>query len=359
MFVLARFPETQPIADAARSSLVRIWHTVEQQVVHAIPGLIAIILIVVAGRFLTRLTTDLFTAIERGTVRIPAVHPETAHATRRLNVVLIWVMAVVVAYPLVPGSRTDAFKGVSVFLGLLATLRSTRIVGHTMSGLVLVYSRALRKGDIVRVNDLTMPKGVEPLSKLKADNPPVATVHVPKAAPVEEEAVLHADQAPFGLEQGEDQLEVVRTPQPLAQLLERGGCGAALEEQREDPVPELCLAFRELWLEVRPGRGAGADPDPAGLRGRVPAPRARRPRRERRLSADPRRCGGKSAFRDPARASAAQSHENRKCSSSRERLSKTIHRFRQTPRPVSHRRPPSNRRTFVLAGGSAALRTFV
>ena len=47
----------------------------------------------------------------------------------------------------------------------------------------------VKLNDIIHINDLRMPNGVEPISKLKADNPPVATVHVPKAAPVEEEAV--------------------------------------------------------------------------------------------------------------------------------------------------------------------------
>jgi large subunit ribosomal protein L25 len=42
--------------------------------------------------------------------------------------------------------------------------------------------------DILHVNDLRMPEGVEPVAKLKSDNPPVASVHVPKVAAVEEEA---------------------------------------------------------------------------------------------------------------------------------------------------------------------------
>ena len=42
-------------------------------------------------------------------------------------------------------------------------------------------------GQIVHANDLPMPKGVEPIAKLKADNPPIVTVQIPKAAPVEEE----------------------------------------------------------------------------------------------------------------------------------------------------------------------------
>ena len=42
--------------------------------------------------------------------------------------------------------------------------------------------------DILHVNDLQMPAGVEPIAKLKADNPSVASVHVPKVVAVEEEA---------------------------------------------------------------------------------------------------------------------------------------------------------------------------
>ena len=45
----------------------------------------------------------------------------------------------------------------------------------------------VKLNDIIHVNDLKMPEGVEPISKLKADNPPVATVHVPKVVAVEEE----------------------------------------------------------------------------------------------------------------------------------------------------------------------------
>ena len=37
------------------------------------------------------------------------------------------------------------------------------------------------------VNDLKLPEGVEPIPKLKTDNPPVVSVHVPKVVVVEEE----------------------------------------------------------------------------------------------------------------------------------------------------------------------------
>ena len=46
----------------------------------------------------------------------------------------------------------------------------------------------LEVGDSIHVNELVLPKGVEPIAKLKHDNPAVVTVQVPKAMVVEEEA---------------------------------------------------------------------------------------------------------------------------------------------------------------------------
>ena len=40
----------------------------------------------------------------------------------------------------------------------------------------------------LHVNDLVMPNGVAPVSKLKHDNPAVVSVHVPKEIVIEEEA---------------------------------------------------------------------------------------------------------------------------------------------------------------------------
>ena len=78
------------------------------------------------------------------------IYPETAQPTRRLVTALLWLFAVVVAYPYLPGSQTEAFKGISVFLGLMVTLGSSGLVNQIMSGFTITYSRALRLGDFVR-----------------------------------------------------------------------------------------------------------------------------------------------------------------------------------------------------------------
>jgi large subunit ribosomal protein L25 len=50
-----------------------------------------------------------------------------------------------------------------------------------------VDMKNMKLDDIIHVNDLNMPEGVEPVPKLKTDNPPVVSIHVPRVAAVEEE----------------------------------------------------------------------------------------------------------------------------------------------------------------------------
>ncbi|XLM23383.1 hypothetical protein MKD33_21160, partial [Chromobacterium piscinae] len=83
----------------------------------------------------------LFGAVERGQLDLPGLHAETVGATRRLAAVVLWLFALIVAYPYLPGAGSDAFKGVSVFFGLMVTLGSAGLMNHAMSGLVLIYSR--------------------------------------------------------------------------------------------------------------------------------------------------------------------------------------------------------------------------
>lgn len=45
--------------------------------------------------------------------------------------------------------------------------------------------KGLNLDDIVHVNELVMPEGVEPITKLKTDNPPVVSIHVPRVVAAE------------------------------------------------------------------------------------------------------------------------------------------------------------------------------
>jgi small-conductance mechanosensitive channel len=153
-WLLARFPYTLPWSRRLGGFLWELIVSLSSDAAAAIPGLLTVALIFLLTRLLTRGLQLLFDMAERGQLRFPGLHPETAGATRRLLSVVLWLFALTIAYPYLPGADSDAFKGMSVFFGLLVTLGSAGIMNHAMSGLVLVYSRALRAGDFVRIGDV-------------------------------------------------------------------------------------------------------------------------------------------------------------------------------------------------------------
>ena len=153
-FVLRRFPYTRPLGESLRASALSLFGSLGQMFVNALPGLSTVLVIVLITRVMVRLTGALFDAVDRKSVALPGIHPETAQPTRRLVVALLWLFALVVSYGYLPGSDSDAFKGASVFVGLIVSLGSTGIMNQIMSGFTITYSRALRVGDFVKVGDI-------------------------------------------------------------------------------------------------------------------------------------------------------------------------------------------------------------
>jgi small-conductance mechanosensitive channel len=62
---------------------------------------------------------------------------------------------VVVIWPKIPGSSSDIFKGVSVFLGLLVSFGSSSAIGNMVAGLVITYMRPFVLQDRVKIGDVT------------------------------------------------------------------------------------------------------------------------------------------------------------------------------------------------------------
>jgi small-conductance mechanosensitive channel len=59
----------------------------------------------------------------------------------------------VIAYPYIPGSESDAFKGVSIFLGVLLSIGSSSFVSNIIAGYAITYRRLFKVGHRVRVGD--------------------------------------------------------------------------------------------------------------------------------------------------------------------------------------------------------------
>ncbi|WP_114238740.1 mechanosensitive ion channel family protein [Dyella sp. C9] len=152
-FVLRQFPYSRPWGLRLGQYLIDLGLGVLMAVVHQIPNLLMLVVIFLVTRAVVRLVSAWFHAVERGAAHVGWLEAPTAAVTRRLVSVAIWLFALIIAYPHIPGAGSYAFKGVSVFVGVMVSLGSTGIVNQVMSGLVVLYSRAVRVGDYVFVGE--------------------------------------------------------------------------------------------------------------------------------------------------------------------------------------------------------------
>ncbi|MDH5626397.1 MAG: mechanosensitive ion channel family protein, partial [Nitrospira sp.] len=68
---------------------------------------------------------------------------------------LVIVFAAIACFPYIPGSQSEGFRGISVFLGLLISLGSAAAIGNIIAGVVLTYMRPFQVGDRVKIADTT------------------------------------------------------------------------------------------------------------------------------------------------------------------------------------------------------------
>jgi small-conductance mechanosensitive channel len=119
-----------------------------------VPDLIFLAVLIIVVRYVLRIFRVFFDAVEQGTVTLSDFDPEWGSPTFRVVRICVLAFAMVVAYPYIPGSNSEAFKGVSIFVGLLLSIGSTSFVANIIAGYTLIYRRAFKPGDRIKVDDV-------------------------------------------------------------------------------------------------------------------------------------------------------------------------------------------------------------
>lgn len=153
-YVLRCFPYTRPWGEEMRSYLWGFTTWFVHSIVLAVPGVFTVIVILLATRFAVQIVRMIFDRVQQRSISIPFLDAETANPTRRIVTWLMWAFAIVMAYPYLPGSNSDAFKGVSVLIGLMISMGSSGVVSHATSGLIIMYSKFMRVGEFVRIGEV-------------------------------------------------------------------------------------------------------------------------------------------------------------------------------------------------------------
>ena len=119
-----------------------------------LPHLFYIVIIAVITRYILKILRFFALEIERGILKIKGFHPEWAHTTYVLARMMLWVLALVIMFPHLPGSDSDAFKGISIFLGVLISLGSSSAISNAVAGIVISYMRPFQVGDWIKSGEI-------------------------------------------------------------------------------------------------------------------------------------------------------------------------------------------------------------
>lgn len=152
-FVLSRFPYTRPWGESLNSYLVELARYLFDGIVSAVPGLGVAVAIFFIARGLSAFVQRLLKRMAAHGDNDAWLNQETLAPTRRLSALAVWLFALAMAYPYLPGAGTEAFKGLSVLLGLMVSLGASSVIGQAASGLILTYTRTLRPGEYVRIGE--------------------------------------------------------------------------------------------------------------------------------------------------------------------------------------------------------------
>lgn len=153
-FVLGQFAFTRPWAEAMTGWIATELSRWGHGIAAAVPGLVAAAAILLLARLIAQTISVTFRGLQSGRFKLFGIDSELAEPTRKLVVAVVWLFAIAMAYPYLPGAQTDAFKGLSVLVGLMISLGASSIVGQAAGGFTIIYSRTMSVGDIVRVGDV-------------------------------------------------------------------------------------------------------------------------------------------------------------------------------------------------------------
>ena len=153
-FVFGRFPYTRPWAERLTSYVGGVAADITDAFVDAVPGLVMVAVIGALAHVCTKILRAVALGVKAGRYELLGIDRDTVGLARRLATAFVWLFALAMAYPYLPGSSSDAFKGLSVLIGVMLSVGASGLVAQAAGGLILTFGHVLRQGEWVRVGDI-------------------------------------------------------------------------------------------------------------------------------------------------------------------------------------------------------------
>ena len=152
-FVLLSFVQTRPFAQLLLTYVSQPLIDVILGFFSYLPNLITLFIIFLVTSYLIKGLRLFMDNIEAGTIEWKDFEPSWIKPTFNIARVVIILIAIVFAYPHIPGSDSRAFQGLTILAGLMVSFGSNTVISNMMAGLFVIYRRSTNIGDRIKVGD--------------------------------------------------------------------------------------------------------------------------------------------------------------------------------------------------------------
>lgn len=153
--ILSFFPETRELGSKLLDYLITPFATFFHTIIKYVPNFFYIFVIIVIAKYVLKVISYVFKLIERGELEFEWFYQDWARPTYQIIRFLAIVIALISAYPYIPGSSSQAFQGVGLVLGAIISFASSSAISNIVAGVILTYTRAFRLGDRIKVGETT------------------------------------------------------------------------------------------------------------------------------------------------------------------------------------------------------------
>lgn len=153
--IFSIFPATKGLATTLLAYITSPLKSIAIGFLGYLDELFMIMVVVFITYYIIKAINFISAEVEKGTLSISGFYPEWAKPTFNLFKVIIIAFSFIFIFNYLPFSNSPAFQGVSVFLGLLISLGSSSAISNIIAGLVIIYMRAFKLGDRVKIGDTT------------------------------------------------------------------------------------------------------------------------------------------------------------------------------------------------------------
>jgi small-conductance mechanosensitive channel len=153
-FTLRQFPATHVAGERLAGYLLDPLRRMGREFVAELPSLMFLLVLFFVVRIVLRMLKLYFSAVGSGAIEVSGFDRNWAGPTYRLVRIAVIGFALVIAYPYIPGSESEAFKGLSIFAGVLISIGSSSFIANYVGGYTLIYRRLFSIGDRVQIGDV-------------------------------------------------------------------------------------------------------------------------------------------------------------------------------------------------------------